>query len=644
MSVPCSINLKSAPLLLRGIEAAIREGETPMPRMISRRWRRDWSLGVIAVSVIVLMTATACGVARSGPSVATGLDRSQKATSSQATFIYAQSNSWGSTFSYNVFNPSYWAYLNGVALLPLGYAAPGRFASRYVPELASSWRMTKTKVMIDLRTDARWQDGKPLTSRDLSTTLLLEGVDHNQIWNQISGFQAVGAHRVILDVRRGVSPDLVLNSALGLYVIPSSEYATFVVPGLERDLLQTYSAPTDTQSGAAKTVSSVLARLVKFAPKTFVGDGPFELVKVTSEAGTLHRWRGFWASSKIKVGTWEFLSFSDATNVFPALFSHRVDMSLTFPTDLIEQRLVHTPGLVYLQVPAYYQWGVYFNSRKYPLNLTGVRQAISYLVRRKRLDALAYGYHTENQIADHPDGLIQSVAAQWLSQRQVASLNTYSYNPSKAASILRQLGFHKKGQWWYLPDGKQFTLTADGPSGWTQTVTEMQVVASSLTNFGIKTSASAVEQPGYWTYQDEGNFDLDWGWETYGTNDPLLGIAGVLSSYDFVSKTEPGIGFGPTADVPGLGSVNVPETISKEASTVGPGGEMRKLTWDWARLMNQQVPVLTLANKYSTFEYTTSSFTNWPPKRSQLWGIIGNGNTFGGIALAMERGYIRPKP
>jgi peptide/nickel transport system substrate-binding protein len=108
-----------------------------------------------------------------------------------------------------------------------------------------------------------------------------------------------------------------------------------------------------------------------------------------------------------------------------------------------------------------------------------------------------------------------------------------------------------------------------------------------------------------------------------------------------------GLGFGPTETVPGLGSVDVPATIGQESEQVGPGPQMDKLVYDWARLVNQQVPFITYATKVYQFPYSSQNFTDWPPVNSQgtspLWDILGQGNITQGLTLMLEDGYIRPK-
>lgn len=618
------------------------------------RHRAPWR--ALVTSLVLLLSAAACTGASTGKAAGSKPLRANLTSSVAAPpLIWDNDGSWGDTWSYNPFSPEFFGYLPGFALLPLAFPKPPE-SEAYVPEIAVSWTTTPSTVTVHLRRDARWQNGKPVTSQDVLTALLIDGANHNTLWQWVASARAAGPHTVVFDVAKGAPSKLLLNSVLGTSPVPTQEYGRYLVPGLEKDLVQYYALNNKNPTAAAaspeaKVMAAVLAKVEKFSPKTLVGDGPFQAVKITTQAALLRRSRDFWAASRIHVPEFEVLDFSGNGTVYPAMFSHQGDLTEADPTALQLQKWLRTKDAHYAVYPDYYAEGVYFNDHLYPLNLAGVRRALAYLINRPPEITLAYGTPQcrkrcappEDTVVTHPDGLLGVIGSQWLSRSQINSLDTYAYNPAKATRILDGLGFHKKGQWWYLPDGKQFVLTAYGPSGWDQTVEEMQIDASSFTKFGIKTTASAVEQPGYWTYQLKGQFDLDWGWTYTGELDPLAGLGSVLKGYNYVAAGERGIGFGPMATVPGLGRVNVPQALAEEASTVLPRSRTKQLVWDWARFINRQLPFLSVSDKNSTFAWSTAHYVDWPPRsNSYVWQALGYNYT-GGWVVAMEDGYIRPR-
>lgn len=609
---------------------------------VSRRAR--WALALAAV-----MTMAACHGAAGSPSAAAaggGVTAGGKAGGGK--LFQMGGSRWGLTWSYNPFNPHFFGNLYDYALLPLAINKPGTIGS-YIPELASSWSVTPSTVTIHLRKGANWQNGKPVTSQDVITTLLLEGTDGSTIWSDVTGVRASGAHTVVLSVRPGVPAALVLHSALAAVPVPAATYGRFVVPGLEKDLLgyaKLSNAKAAPASPQGKAVAAVFAKLEKFSPTTAVGDGPFKLASVTSAAAIETKWAGFWAASKIHIPGIEFRDFASVGAAFPAFFSHRLDFGGATMPYAIVQRWTHTSNAHYLTVPGYGQEALLFNNRRYPFNLLGVRQAIAYVINRPKMVAVAGGGHPKDHAATYPTGLLSSVERQWLTPAQIKSLNPYAYDPAKATALLDSLHFHKQGGRWIMPNGKPFTVSLGVPAPWGSAVAAMQSAASMLSGFGIKASVNGVELPGYWTYQYQGNFQIDWGWGGNGGSNPLAGAAAVLHGNNYRTsgpyKGDKGIGFGPMATVPGLGKVNVPQVVAAQAAKVGPGPQMKKLTLDWVRLINQQLPYIGYAQKYQPIEYSTAHFADWPPQSSSLWNIFG-GNFKGAFVAMLEAGYVRPK-
>lgn len=252
--------------------------------------------------------------------------------------------------------------------------------------------------------------------------------------------------------------------------------------------------------------------------------------------------------------------------MYPLAFDGRADYETESVPSSLVQRELSTPGGHYLTTSNFAQFALYFNERYSPLGSVNVRQALAYLVDRPQILALQDGGHSPHHWIRYPDGLLSSVEREYLSASQIRSLNPYHYDRARATQLLKNAGLRKTSSGWVLPDGKPFTLTIGTPSGWGGEEL-FGKVATKLTSFGIKTTSTAVEQPGYWTDQTKGDYQLDWGWGVNGELDPLSEFADVLGSQDFATSTERGLSFGPVEDVPGLGRVNLHNTILQEAAS-----------------------------------------------------------------------------
>lgn len=628
-----------------------RAGGLKRPFYGFRRHRR-YLPAALAVTALV---AAACGSGQgsSSHSASSAPNTSQSKTSSNSSsgppFVYAQSTTFGTTFSLNPFTASFMGALPNYAYLPLAFATTPKFGT-YVPQMAKSWTMTPSKITLHLRTGAKWQDGSPFTSQDVMVSLLLDGTEGNSVWSGISNISAPNASTVVVDLKPGIGRSIILDDLLGVYPVPAKEYGRFVTPSLKQDLIKYYALSASkgstaaANSSAGKAVSAVFKSAAKYAPASFVGDGPFQLVHYNSEAAIMRRWPGFWAASHVHVPAFEYKAFSSSQVTFGQMLSHKVDLAQAGAPASFFDRWKTTTNAHLVAKDSFSMQKVLFNDRHYPLSLPGVRQAIAYLINRPVMDKLEHGGFSVNRPVKVPDGLVPSLAKIYLTPAQLSSLNRYPYDPAKAASLLTGLGFHKRTGKWYMPNGKPFTLSLSGPT-YPQPAAAMTVMAKMLTNFGITSSATAEESVTYYRNETSGNFEMAWA-NTGGGLNPLAGFASALVNLNFVSSGahagQPGMGFGPKVNVPGLGRVSVTSTLANEAATVDPGPQMRKLTWDWARLVNQQLPFLQLEERYQPLEYSTAKFTDWPPTSQQVWGLMGL-NPSAGVVSAMEQGYIRPK-
>lgn len=598
-----------------------------------------------ALGVAAALVAGVCG-----PATKTSPGAVSLASASSDVFTMAPPAPWGTTWSLNPMSASFMSSLDAFSLLPLAYAKPPKFGV-YVPELATSWHDTATSITIHLRRDAKWQNGQAFTGTDVVDTLELQGTNGLAIWDEITGVTAPNAHTVVLAVKKGEPVAVLLDDILGVDPMPASVYGRFVPASLEKNLLSYWresvtNATAATNSSAGKAVSAAFKAVEAYAPSSFVGDGPYEYVRATTSDMLVKEWKGFWGASKIHVPQIEFLNSQTSGNWYGTLLSSQVDLADGSIPYSIEERWLRTADAHYVTADNYGQFAWYFNDRRYPFKMVGVRRAIAYAINRPDVTALGNGGHSPYHPDKIPTGLISVVQDQWVSKAKLATLNPYRYDPAKAAKILRGLGFHKKGKWWFMPNGKQFKIDLDGPAGWNDSMAETLAAAKELNNFGIKTIATAADQATFWTYQNEGNFDMDWGWGGDGGLNPLAGAANVIgTNLNYTSygnyKGDPGIGFGPIENVPGLGKVNVPQTVTDESNTVGPSG-WSKFTWIWVRFMNSQLPYLPLLEKYIQFEYSTKDWTDFPARSSWIWSTMGL-NYAGATEMAIADGYIRPK-
>lgn len=622
-------------------------------RHAGARNRSGWAFRqlfkVLAFGAVVALVTLTSGTATS----ATGTVRSASSASAPP-LVFAQENGWATSWSLNPFNPNWNGELDNLTLLPFAYAKPPKLGA-YIPELATSWKINGSQVTIKLRPNARWQNGRPFTSHDALVSLELDGAAGNNLWAQTAGMTTPNAHTLVMKLRPGGSAGLLVYEVLGQYPVPSSVYGRFLPSGFQHDLVSYYAEAASNPAGASssaagKALSTAFTKLTKYSPKTYIGDGPYRELGITTSQMKLRAWSGYWGAKRIHVANIIGENITSNEGIYPLYFSHQVDFSNTAMLKNVLDRWLHTTDHGYQTMSNYVGYGLVFNNRKYPLNITKFRQAIAYVIDRPKVAILAYGGLRLMPGDRYEDGLDYSLQSAWLSRSELEQLNTYPLDPTKAASILRSLHFTKKNGQWFAPNGKSVTLSITFEAGDNDAQGMAAAAGNELTNFGLKTQVIGAGTPAYVSEVAPGNFDIAWEFVAGGGLDPLSDQASEIgTTYNFVpvatgsAKKEPGIGFGPKYDVPGLGSVPVAPTITREAATVGPGPQMSKLAWDWARVINKNLPYLTLADKNQQIEYSTYHYVHWPSASSPDWKLMGL-NLMGAFTVELQQGYIRPRP
>lgn len=623
--------------------------------MMFRARKTRAALVAIAISTGVALVTSGYGTTPSrayADNLAAVSRRFPASNRSAPSFVYAAFTAWSTSWSFNPYNPDWVGTLDDLSLLPLAIAKPPKLGN-YIPELATSWKVTNNRVTITLRSDARWQDGKPVTSHDVLVSLELDGANGNGLWAETTGMTTPNAHTLVMAVRPGQSGGLLLYNVLSQFPVPASQYGKFLPSGFEHDLVSYYAKPASgapsTTSPAGRVISAVETKLTKFVPIPFVGDGPYRELGITTSQMTLRLWPGYWDAKRIHVTNVTVDNFAVAAPAYALYYSHKIDFSNFAMLKNILDKWLKTSDHGYTTMPNYVQYGLDFNNRRYPFNQRAFRQAIAYIIDRPTVALAAYGGLHLAKADQYEDGVFYALETTWLTPAELKRLNAYPQNLAKAASLLKSLHFTKKNGKWVEPDGKPIRLTLTFQAGNPDSTEMGESCSSQLTNFGLTTTAVAVPAPGYSTEVPAGTFDIAWEFVGGCGLDPLADQASVIGTANNFppvtsggARTKAGLGFGPTMDVPGLGTVDVANTITREASTVGPGSKMAKLVWDWARIINRNLPYLVLANKVQQVDYSTYDYTDWPPTSNPDWGLMGV-SLNGGLLVALQQGYIRPR-
>ena len=573
---------------------------------------------------------------------------------------------WGSSYSLNPYSPD---FLPAGNLALFGLAAyfdhnrPG--ANPYYPEIAKSWTVGAHSITLNLQPNAVWQDGSPLTSTDVIDSMLVSGADYGSVWEDLTGVSAPNAHTVVVTLQPWAVPQTTLLKLFEFYIVPSGYYS--MLPAhIEQDIL-TYWRLEDplhltgateaaaNNSSAGKAMGAFATSLAKYNPTTLDGNGAYKLSSVNTSGILYEKSPTFWDASAIRA-PWVQIYPMDLSEIYGANVTGRIDFQqVSQYTDPEVTELDHSQYGQYVFIPsAVQEESLLPHLADYPLGILQVRQALEYVIQRTKVTELDMGGSlVQDPATPYPDGINDFEADQYMTPAQFKTLNPYNYDPAKAASLLESVGFKKKGSTWYTPKGTPFTLTIDESSTDTQFQTDGIIVANQLKAFGIDAQEVTVNGATYADQQYAGDYEMsenyqDWGFPTPMADFAQTFAASALPAFNYpVGYDGTGafngsvtIGFPVISKVPGLGTVNIADTLNKEINTAPPS-TWGQLTYDWARWFNQNLPFLPMYDNAFHESYATSRYTNFPPMSAKwLWTNLSD---VGQPAVWMQEGYLKLK-
>jgi len=607
----------------------------------------------LAGAMVASLLLVGVGVTTSHPSASINA-AARRASSSTAVFTFGRQGSL-LTRSINIFNPNYVDFLNNVAMMQLAFDYPLSL-TKFYPELAKSMTISGQQIKVTLQSNDEWTNHTRVTSQSVMAAFMIEGISGgNNVWMDLENVTTPTPTEIVFTVKSGFEPVQLLTSIATIIPVPGGVYDDLLPGGIKATLLSYYSlydrSPAEAaKSAQGKELAALDKKIVAFTPKQFVSDGPYRLESMNTSEILLHKWKGFWDARQFKIPTVVFEVLGSNSDVYPAMLDDQFDETLVGMPKLIAQEVSNTPYLHLVQNgDGTTVKGIFFNTKSYPFTMLGVRKALAEVINRSSLVQDVWGVFKSGaggaKVVQYPSPISPTIEAHYLTKAQIHSLNPYRYNVSKATATLKHLGFHRSSSGgWIMPNGKPFDVTILAPSGWSGPDLASIYLETALGHYGIKTQAV---QPSYEEFYSEftgGQFQLAYFWSSCcEITNPLDELTLPFDDYDYSSPTEPGTGLGPVATIPGIGKVNVPATITKEAADVPVGSpEMSKLVYDWVRFANAQLPVYDIGFQTAFSEYSTKRFTDFPPNNSPIWRTYTQGSQ-GVLILAMQEGYIHPR-
>ena len=271
--------------------------------------------------------------------------------------------------------------------------------SEVVPDLALRWETPDPKTYVfHLRDDAKFHDGRPVTSRDVQFTFrtMLDGTvrttKSGHPYNLIQSIEAPDAYTVVFKLKEVFSPFLWNLTLPVLGIIPDG-------------------SPTDFNRHP-------------------VGSGPFEFVHYILDDEVLLKRNENYFGDKAGVSMLRFKLIPEAIVRALELRKGTIDIALNVLTPDMVEVLKHDPGLKVMQAEGTSYQYLAFNLTDPVFRDIRVRQAFAYGIDRDKIIKYLWRGQAKPAFGVIPPN-------NWAHESNV---RTYPYDPARARQLLKEAG------------------------------------------------------------------------------------------------------------------------------------------------------------------------------------------------------------
>jgi peptide/nickel transport system substrate-binding protein len=350
------------------------------------------------------------------------------------------------------------SFYEGLIVTPAG-GLPAR------PWLARSWKWSNGNktLTLNLVTNAKWSDGKPLTSADVVYSL--KGGDN-------------ATQRKTMDILGFSRPDTNIAS-----IAAKGPYA--VVIKLKTVDSQFISSTLNLAIVVPQHIWSKVKNPATFTNPHPVGSGPFDqIARFTTQDYVFGKNPHYWQTGKPLIPCLEYVQAASNDAALALIQSGQVDWTHNFVPNVAKAYESKDPAHFHaFYATTAYPQSLVFDDTQYPYSLVAFRKALSQAIDRNSISKLGeYGYAPPTTALG-----LEFLFPQWVTdptvKAQAKALATY--NPTAAKATLMAAGFTYKGSQLIDPKGNPVSLDIHVISGWSDWVASDQIIAKDLSAIGI---------------------------------------------------------------------------------------------------------------------------------------------------------------
>ncbi|MEV6272199.1 ABC transporter substrate-binding protein [Kribbella sp. NPDC051936] len=446
------------------------------------------------------------------------------------------------------------------------------------PWLATEWKWDAnyTKLSLTVRDGVKFSDGQPMTADDVAYSFQIRK-DNEALNSDAIPYGTITASGNKVDLTFSRSQFTNQNKILTVFVIPKHQWSTIKDPS--QDTL-----------------------------KSPIGTGPYTVKSFTPQTTTLTLRDAYWQDLP-KVKELRYTSYNDNNAQTTALANGASEWSFVFVPNVKAVYQDKDPKNHKLWFPANLGiHGLWINTTRKPFDNPALRRAMNLVINRDDIfqqGEAGYFYPKVESMTGIPTPAGESFIAPEYKDLK------HKVDVEAAKKELTDAGFKLEGDALKDPSGKPVTITLTDPAGWSDYITDLEIIKDNLSTIGIKATVDKANQDAWFKNIDEGNFDAAMHW----TN-------GGATPYDIYQNIMDGkilkpVGKGGVSG--NYGRFNSPEATKALEEYANAADDATRTTAlnTLQKIMVEQMPIIPTSASNVGGLYSTKNWVGWPDEQNQ---------------------------
>jgi peptide/nickel transport system substrate-binding protein len=546
--------------------------------------RRGLLVVLLAGAIAAVWTAAGSG-SRDRTSAVT--DRAAAGTS--VTISNEQGATW--TCGFNPFNANLVDWSFGPVYEPLVFidelksgAATPWLASKY------AWSNHNKTITFTIRSGVKWSDGKPLTAADVLYTFQLikkhKALDLQAVWSVLKSVTRKG-NKVTFNFKTAA--------------VPYFYYVAGQTPIVPEHVWKSVKNP------------------VTFKDPHPLGSGPFTMNHCSPQVMKYVKNGHYWQKGLPKIDTVYYPAYTSNDPANQDLASGAAQWGSQFIPSIKNFYLSKSKANHYW-FPPVSNVSIFINLKNPLLKNVAIRRAMAYAINRPQVSKTGeYGYEPPaNQT-----GIVTPTFKSWLNK---SLANKYTYNPTKAKSILTKAGFKMSGGVFHTKSGKALSFPMINIGGYSDWVLSAQIVQQELQAIGIKVTPVNLASTTYDNDMYTGKFALSYDGNEAGGPAPYYELR-----QELFSKNSAPIGKIASSNWERYYNKKADSLINDYAATTS-SAKQHSIVNQLEAAMVRDVPIIPVTEGVDWYQYNTSHIAGWVTKSNPFakpaayevpdWGVM----------------------